>query len=102
MKLSRPTEALVVDRDQAVRDDATLEGMKNLKPAFKPMGSSRGEFLSAERGAASMLLMSKETAKKKASNPWRPSARLDSPEWIHHHGVAVLPAAKHWKRRNCR
>jgi len=29
---------MVVDRDQAVRDDATLEGMSALKPAFKPDG----------------------------------------------------------------
>ncbi|MBI5967195.1 MAG: acetyl-CoA C-acyltransferase, partial [Deltaproteobacteria bacterium] len=29
---------MIIDRDQAVREDATLEGMKDLKPAFKPDG----------------------------------------------------------------
>jgi acetyl-CoA acyltransferase len=59
-------KSLVVDRDQAVRDDATLEGMKNLKPAFKPDGViTAGNSSPLNAGAASMLLMSKETARKK-------------------------------------
>ena len=61
---------LVVDRDQAVRDDATLAGMKDLKPAFKPDGViTAGNSSPLNAGAASMLLMSKETAKKKSIQP---------------------------------
>jgi acetyl-CoA acyltransferase len=57
---------LAVDRDQAVRDDATLEGMKDLKPAFKPDGViTSGNSSPLNAAASSMILMSKETAKKK-------------------------------------
>jgi acetyl-CoA C-acetyltransferase len=61
---------LVVDRDQAVRDDATLEGMRNLKPAFKPDGViTAGNSSPLNAAATSMILMSKETAKKKGIVP---------------------------------
>jgi acetyl-CoA C-acetyltransferase len=61
---------LLVDRDQAVRDDATLEGMRNLKPAFKPDGViTAGNSSPLNAAAASMILMSKETAKKKGILP---------------------------------
>jgi len=57
---------LVVDRDQAVRDDATLEGMKDLKPSFKPDGViTPGNSSPLNAAASSMILMSKETARKK-------------------------------------
>jgi acetyl-CoA acyltransferase len=61
---------LVVDRDQAVRDDATLAGMEGLKPAFKPDGViTAGNSSPLNAGATSMILMSKETAKKKGIQP---------------------------------
>jgi acetyl-CoA C-acetyltransferase len=61
---------LLVDRDQAVRDDATLEGMKDLKPAFKPDGViTAGNSSPLNAAAASMILMSKDTAKKKGIRP---------------------------------
>jgi len=61
---------LIVDRDQAVRDDATLEGMKDLKPAFKPDGViTAGNSSPLNAGATSMILMSKETARKKGIRP---------------------------------
>jgi acetyl-CoA acyltransferase len=61
---------LVVDRDQAVRDDATLEGMKDLKPAYKPDGViTAGNSSPLNAAASSMILMSKETAKKKGIQP---------------------------------
>jgi acetyl-CoA C-acetyltransferase len=59
-------KSLVVDRDQAVRDDATLEGIKDLKPSFKPDGViTPGNSSPLNAAASSMILMSKETAKKK-------------------------------------
>ncbi len=61
---------LVVDRDQAVRDDATLEGMRDLKPAFKPDGViTSGNSSPLNAAASSMILISKETAKKKGIQP---------------------------------
>jgi acetyl-CoA C-acetyltransferase len=61
---------MVVDRDQAVRDDATLEGMRDLKPAFKPDGViTAGNSSPLNAAATSMILMSKETAKKKGIKP---------------------------------
>jgi acetyl-CoA C-acetyltransferase len=61
---------LVVDRDQAVRDDATLEGVKDLKPAFKPDGViTAGNSSPLNAAASSMILMSKETAQKKGIQP---------------------------------
>jgi len=61
---------LLIDRDQAVRDDATLEGMKDLKPAFKPDGViTSGNSSPLNAAASSMILMSKETAKKKRIQP---------------------------------
>jgi acetyl-CoA acyltransferase len=59
-----------VDKDQAVRDDATLEGMAELKPAFKKDGViTAGNSSPLKAAATSMLLMSKETAKKKGIKP---------------------------------
>ncbi len=55
-----------VDRDQTIRDDATLEGVRDLKPVFKPDGVITAATSSPlNAGATSMLLMSKETAEKK-------------------------------------
>jgi acetyl-CoA acyltransferase len=63
-------KTMVVDRDQAVRDDATLEGMSALKPAFKPDGViTAGNSSPLNAAASSMILMSKETAKKKGIKP---------------------------------
>jgi len=60
----------VVDQDQAVREDATAEGMADLKPAFKPDGViTAGNSSPLNAGATSMLLMSKETARKKGIKP---------------------------------
>ncbi|NWF93960.1 MAG: acetyl-CoA C-acetyltransferase [Syntrophaceae bacterium] len=63
-------KTLIVDRDQAVRDDVTVEGMKDLKPAFKPDGViTAGNSSPLNAAATSMVLMSKETAKKKGIQP---------------------------------
>ena len=59
-----------VDKDQAVRADATYEGMVDLKPAFKKDGViTPGNSSPLNAAATSMLLMSKETAKKKGIKP---------------------------------
>ena len=54
---------LVVDRDQSVREDASVEGMRDLKPAFKPDGViTAGNSSPLNAGATSMILMAKEVA----------------------------------------
>jgi len=59
-----------VDKDQAVRGDTTLEGMADLKAAFKPGGQvTAGNSSPLNAGATSMILMSKETARKKGIKP---------------------------------
>ena len=61
---------LVVDRDQAVRDDATLEGMKDLKPSFKPDGViTPGNSSPLNAAASSMILMTRERANQKGIQP---------------------------------
>jgi len=61
---------LTVDKDQAVRQDATMEGMAGLKPAFKKDGViTPGNSSPLNAAASSMLLMSKETAQKKGIKP---------------------------------
>jgi len=61
---------LTVDTDQAVRDDATCEGMAELKPAFKKDGViTPGNSSPLNAAATSMILMSKETARKKGIRP---------------------------------
>ena len=59
-----------IDRDQAVREGATEEGMADLKPAFKPDGViTAGNASPLNAGATAMVLMSKETAKDKGIKP---------------------------------
>jgi len=61
---------MVVDTDQAVRADTTLEGLASLRPAFKKDGVITAGISSPLNAAAtSMVLMSKDTAKKKGIKP---------------------------------
>ncbi len=61
---------MIVDKDQAVREGTTLEGLAGLKPAFKPDGVVTAGVSSPLNAAATgMMLMSKETAKKKGIKP---------------------------------
>ncbi len=61
---------MTVDKDQAIRDDATMDGMANLRPAFKKDGVITAGISSPLNAAATtMMLMSKETAKAKGIKP---------------------------------
>jgi len=63
-------KTMKVDTDQAVRKDATYEGMVDLRPAFKKDGViTPGNSSPLNAAATSMILMSKETAKKKGIKP---------------------------------
>jgi len=61
---------MTVNTDQAVRQNATIEDMAGLRPAFKKDGVITAGISSPLNAAAtSMVLMSKETAKKKGLKP---------------------------------
>ena len=61
---------MMVDTDQAVRPTTTLEGLAGLKPAYTEDGIiTAGVSSPLNAGATSLLLMSKETAKKKGIKP---------------------------------
>jgi len=62
---------MVVDTDQAVRGDTTLEALAGLKPAYVPDGGviTAGVSSPLNAAATSMVIMSKETAQKKGIKP---------------------------------
>lgn len=62
---------ILVDRDQCVRADASLESLAALKPAFMPgMGTvTAGNSSPLNDGAAALLLMSEESAKSLGLKP---------------------------------
>jgi acetyl-CoA C-acetyltransferase len=60
----------IVDMDQAIRGDTTLEGLAQLKPAFKPDGQiTAGNSSPLNAGATAVMLMSKEKAKALGLKP---------------------------------
>ena len=61
---------MTVDKDQAVRPDTNMEALADLNPAYVEDGViTAGVSSPLNAGATSMLLMSKETAKKKGITP---------------------------------
>jgi acetyl-CoA C-acetyltransferase len=87
---------MVVDKDQAVREGTTLEGLAGLKPAFKPDGIITAGVSSPLNAAATgMMLMSKATAEKKGI---KPMAKIVSMGWAGIDptimGAGPVPASK--------
>lgn len=61
---------VIFDTDEGVRFDASLEAMSALKPVFKRNGTvTAGNSSQTSDGAAALVLMSKERAKKMGLNP---------------------------------
>ena len=61
---------MTVDKDQAVRPDTNLEALAQLRPAYREDGViTAGISSPLNAAAASMVLMSKERAKKKGIKP---------------------------------
>ncbi|MEM4279349.1 MAG: acetyl-CoA C-acetyltransferase [Archaeoglobaceae archaeon] len=61
---------IVVDRDQSIRPDTTLEAVEKLPPAFKPGGViTAGNSSPLNAGASAIMLMSKEKAKELGVEP---------------------------------
>jgi len=62
--------ALVVDRDEAIREDTTPEPLAGLKPAFKKDGSvTAGNAPGVNDGAAAVVIMSAEKARALGKSP---------------------------------
>jgi acetyl-CoA acyltransferase len=61
---------MVVKTDQAVRSDATAQGMADLRPVFRKDGTiTAGNSSPLNAGAAALVLMTKEQAKAKGITP---------------------------------
>lgn len=61
---------IMVDADQSVRSDTTLEQMKQLKPAFSADGLiTAGNSSTVSDGASALLLMSREKASRSGLKP---------------------------------
>ncbi len=61
---------VVVENDEYIRAGATLEGMKNLKPAFKKEGTvTAGNASGINDGAAAVLLMTAANANRRGIKP---------------------------------
>ncbi|MFW5730328.1 MAG: acetyl-CoA C-acetyltransferase [Desulfonatronovibrionaceae bacterium] len=58
-------QQVMVDRDQCIRPDASMEGMSSLKPAFQEHGViTAGNASPLNAGASAMLLMSADRARQ--------------------------------------
>lgn len=66
----RKGEPVVVDKDEYIKPNTTLEGLAKLKPAFKQDGTvTAGNASGLNDGAAAVLLMGADTAKKHNLTP---------------------------------
>lgn len=63
-------ETFIQDKDDGVRGDTTIEGLKKLRPAFSTTGSvTAGNSSQTTDGAAATLLMSEDAVKKLGVKP---------------------------------
>ena len=61
---------MAVQKDQAVRENVSLEGLAQLKPAFKENGViTAGNSSPLNAAASSILLMAKDKAREKGIKP---------------------------------
>jgi acetyl-CoA C-acetyltransferase len=78
---------LVIDRDEPIRADTTVEGLAKLKPVFKEDGTvTAGNAPGMNDGAAALLVASEEAVEK---HGFQPMARIVAqavsglePEWV--------------------
>ena len=87
----------IIDSDQSIRGDTTLEGLAGLKPAFKPDGQiTAGNSSPLNAAATAMILMSKEKAKECGL---KPLATIVSMGWAGVDptmmGLGPVPASRH-------
>lgn len=70
----RRGEVTVIDRDESIRADTTVEALSKLRPVFDPSGSvTAGNAPGVNDGAAAMVLTSDEHARERG---WKPLATI--------------------------
>ena len=68
---------VVVEEDEYIREGATVDGIAKLRPAFDKEGTvTAGNASGINDGAAAVVLMTAEEAKKRGSDPTRPHRLL--------------------------
>ncbi|RME75469.1 MAG: acetyl-CoA C-acetyltransferase [Planctomycetota bacterium] len=83
----RKGDPIVLDRDEAIRPDTSLEKLARLRPAFEKNGTvTAGNAPGLNDGAAALVLMAEEVARERGI---RPLARITGyatghrePEWV--------------------
>lgn len=101
VEVKQKKETFIFDTDEFPRPDTTLEGLRKLKPAFKPDGTvTAGNACGRNDGAAALVIMSRAKAKELGLQPlarivdW--SQAGVSPEIM---GIGPVPALeKLWQR----
>lgn len=96
IEVKRGRETVAFDQDEHVREDVTLDGLNQLRPAFKKDGSvTPGNASGINDGAAAVVLMSSAAAKSAGVKPLArlvgyDHAAVDPSEM----GVGPVPAVK--------
>ncbi len=89
---------LIMDRDEPIRADTTLEGLAKLKPAFDPNGRvTAGNAPGLNDGAAALVVARRDFADQHGAQPLARivgygQAALD-PRWIFYAPVKAIPIA---------
>jgi acetyl-CoA C-acetyltransferase len=66
----RKGDPIVVDRDESIREDTSVESLSKLKPAFKKDGTvTAGNAPGVNDGAAALVVMGADTAKTLGATP---------------------------------
>ncbi|KHD86720.1 acetyl-CoA C-acetyltransferase [Heyndrickxia ginsengihumi] len=67
---SRKGDPIIVDRDEPPRNDTNIEALKKLRPVFESDGTiTAGNAPGVNDGAAALVLMSEECARKEGKKP---------------------------------
>jgi acetyl-CoA C-acetyltransferase len=96
---------VVVDKDESPREDATIEGLRSLKPAFKKDGTvTAGNAPGVNDGAAALVVTSAKRAQELGNKPMvRIVAQATSgidPQWVMMAPVAAV--RKIWEKTGWR
>lgn len=70
VEIIQKKDTIIIDQDEGIRGDSTLEGLAKLRPAFDPQGSvTAGNSSTINDGAAALLVVSGEALKKHNLTP---------------------------------
>lgn len=91
MEVANGKKTIVVDKDQSIRDDVSLEKLAKLPTVYNSPTVTAGNAPGLNTGAAAMVMMDKETAVKKGITP---IATIVSHAQVSSHprGIAYTPA----------